>query len=103
MESGTKTLLTMFILLLFLLVGCHDATRVASPIQPLLSIYGGNNQVAFDTIARLRVPLAVRAVDADGRPLPAIRIQWRVIAGSGELTAYRGGELLTLTRSCQPS
>ena len=85
----------VFILLLFLLAGCHDATRSASPIQPLLSIYGGNNQVAFDTIARLRVPFAVRAVDADGRPLPAVRIQWRVIAGSGELTAYPGGERLT--------
>jgi len=84
----------VFILLLFLLVGCHDATRIGSPIQPRLSIYGGNNQVAFDTIARLRVPLAVRAVDADGRPLPAIRIQWRVIAGSGELTAYPFGERL---------
>jgi len=103
MESGTKTLLTMFILLLFLLVGCHDATRVASPIQPLLSIYGGNNQVAFDTTSSLRVPFSVRVVDADGRPVPAIRVEWRVIGGSGELTAYPGGELLTLTRSCQPS
>jgi hypothetical protein len=85
----------MFILLLFLLVGCHDATRVASPIPPRLSIYGGNNQVAFDTISRLHVPFSVRVVDADGRPVPAIRVQWRVIAGSGELTAYPGGERLT--------
>ena len=83
------------VLLLFLLGGCHDATRMASPIQPLLLIHGGNNQVAFDTNTLFRLPFAVRAVDSDGRPLTGIRVQWTVTAGSGELTAYPGGEPLT--------
>ena len=82
-------------LLLFLLAGCHDATRPTSPTQSLLVMHGGNNQFAFDTITRLRLPFSVRAVDSDGRPLAAIRVQWRVVAGSGELTAYPGGERLT--------
>ena len=82
------------VLLLFLLAGCHDATT-ASPIQSLLLLNGGDNQVAFDTIARLRLPLSVRAVDSDGRALVGISVQWRVVAGSGELTSYPGGGPLT--------
>ena len=78
------------LLLLFLLAACHDATR---PDRRLL-IYGGNNQVAFDTVTRLRLPFSVRAVDGDGRPLAAIRVDWRIVAGSGEFTAYPDSERL---------
>ena len=83
------------VLLLFLLAGCRDATSTASPLQSRLVMYDGNNQVAFDTITHLRFPLSVRAVDSDGRPLAGIRVQWRVVAGSGELTGFPGGERLT--------
>jgi hypothetical protein len=79
------------LLLLLLLAGCHDATRP----EGRLLIYAGNNQVAFDTIARLRVPFSVRAVDGDGHSLAAIRVDWRILSGSGELTSYPDGERLT--------
>jgi len=78
-------------LLLFLVAGCRDATR---PERRLL-IYGGNNQVAFDTVTRFRLPFSVRAVDGDGHPLAAIRVDWRILAGSGELMAYPDSERLT--------
>lgn len=83
------------VLLLFLFAGCHDAPTPALPIQPRLEIHGGNNQVAFDTITRLHLPFSVRAVDREGRPLAGIRVEWRVVAGSGELTGYPGGERLS--------
>jgi len=81
-------------LLLLMIVGaCHDATTSMAPVPSSLAIYGGNNQVAFDTLSHLGSPLAVR-VTGDSRAFAGVRVQWSVVAGAGELTSFPTGSPL---------
>jgi len=81
-------------LLLLMIVGaCHDATTSMAPVPSSLAIYGGNNQVAFDTLPHLGSPLAVR-VTGDSRAFVGVRVQWSVVAGAGELTSFPTGSPL---------
>jgi hypothetical protein len=82
------------LLLLLLVAACRDATNSIRPAQSNLAIYGGNNQVGFDTVSRLDLPLAVR-VTSDYGGVAGVRVQWTVGAGGGELTSFPTGLPLT--------
>ncbi len=84
------------LLLLLIVAACRDLindTPVES-VRSSLSIYGGNNQVGFDTLSKLGSPLAVR-VTSDNAGIAGARVQWRVVAGDGEFTSFPTGSPLT--------
>jgi hypothetical protein len=77
--------------MLLLVAACRDATN--EPVRSSLSIYGGNNQLGFDTLSNLGSPLAV-LVTEDNRAIAGVRVQWKVVVGDGELTIFPTGSPL---------
>lgn len=82
-------------ILLLLALGCHDATKPAQPAVAHLRVYGGNNQVAYDTVSRLGLPLAARVTDDANQTIAGVRVQWTTVSGAGEFTNYPDGGSLT--------
>jgi hypothetical protein len=76
-----------------LVAACRDASTSLPPLR-FLTISGGNNQVAFDTVSHLGSPLAVR-VSSDSREIAGVRVRWSIVAGAGELTSSPTGSPLT--------
>ena len=89
-------------LCLLLVVAC-DKSQPAAPQAPRLTdlvISEGNNQSALPGQAASR-PLVVRAVDQEGRPMPGVKVTFRVAAGGGALsdtTATTGADGQAQTR-----
>jgi hypothetical protein len=78
------------LLVLLLVSACRDATKSTQPVQSSLIIYGGNNQLGFDTVSTLAAPLAVRLTSGD-RAAVGVRVQWQVVGGAGEFTSFPDG------------
>ena len=87
---------------LFLAVAC-DKGQPAAPQPPRLTdllIADGNNQSVLPGQAAPR-PLAVRAVDQEGRPMAGVKVTFRVASGGGALsdsTVTTGADGLAQTR-----
>ncbi|HEV8215456.1 MAG TPA: hypothetical protein VGP95_06465 [Gemmatimonadaceae bacterium] len=81
---------TDWLLLLALVAACGDATKPTESVRSSLTIFGGDNQVGFDTISNLGSPFAVRVTDGL-RGISGVRVQWKVVAGAGEFTSYPAG------------
>jgi hypothetical protein len=64
-------------------------TATAGETAPLLQKVSGDSQSA-QAGQKLAAPLVVRAVDAAGRPLRGIKLNWRVLAGGGSVLRGAG-------------
>ncbi len=92
----------IFLCALLALLAC-DKGQPAAPQPPRLTdllIADGNNQRALPGQAAPR-PLAIRAVDQEGRAMAGVRVTFRVASGGGSLsdtTAVTGADGLAQTR-----
>src|SRR3954471_6330387 len=75
--------------LLLTIAACGGATSEATGTPATnVTVWAGNNQVGFDTVAHLNVPFEARVVDSDGHPRSGVRITWKVTSGAGTLASY---------------